>query len=105
MRTQNLTSMLVYSVMCLLIASCAFNFSSKPCTDKTPKKETRALDKFSEIDLGVAGDVQLIQGTTQKFEIEGATCDLENITTKINGSKLSIENESNISGQREKVTI
>lgn len=106
MKNQNLISKLFIGIVCISLISCNFNIVTKPCNDKTLKKEVRNLDKFSGIDLAIAANIELTQGTPQKFEIEGPVCDLENITTKVNGSDLSIETEHNISyGSRDKVTI
>jgi len=106
MKTHNVSFSIFISIICILLLSCTFNIVSKPCSDKTPKKEVRNLDKFDGIELSVAADIQLTQGTPQKLEIEGRTCDLENIVTKINGSSLHIKNDHSIFGtSREKVTI
>lgn len=106
MTTRNYSSALSIVILCVLLVSCNFNFSSKPCNNKEPKKEVRNLDVFSEIDLATAADVKLTQGTPQKFEIEGPTCDLENIVTKVSGSRLTVENEHNLTwGNRGKVII
>jgi hypothetical protein len=106
MTTRNYLSALIIAIFCTSLVSCNFNFSSKPCNNKAPKREVRNLDVFSEIDLSTAADVKLTQGTLQKFEIEGPTCDLENIVTKVSGSRLTIENEQNLMwGNRNKVVI
>jgi len=106
MKTRNYFRTLITALVCMSLTSCMINFVSKPCNDKTVKKEVRSLDKFSGIGLGTAANIEVIQGTPQKFEIEGPACDLENIVTKVHGSNLSIETEHNItSGNREKVTI
>lgn len=106
MKNQNLAFKLFIGVVAVLLISCTLNIANKPCDSSTPKKEVRNLDKFSGINLSVAADIQLTQGTPQKFEIEGPTCDVENITTKVNGSDLSIETEHNIRwGKRDKVII
>jgi hypothetical protein len=106
MTTRNFLFALIIGIFCTSLVSCNFNFSSQPCNNKEPKKEVRNLGAFSEIDLSTAADIKLSQGTPQKFEIEGPTCDLENIVTNVNGSKLSIENEHNLKwGNRNKVVI
>ncbi|HEY4786453.1 MAG TPA: head GIN domain-containing protein [Bacteroidales bacterium] len=106
MTTRKFIPHLIIAILCLALINCSFNISTKPCNDKTLKKEVRTLDKFTGIDLSIAANIQLTQGTPQKFEIEGPACDLENTVTKVNGSVLTIENDHNITwGKRDKVTI
>jgi hypothetical protein len=105
MTTKKIIIILLIGVIGISFTGCLYNISSKPCNNKTVTKGERTLNKFSEINLAVAADIHLTQGSPQKVEIEGPACDLENIKTIVSGSSLSIHNEHNIYGNREKTTI
>lgn len=57
-------------------------------------RETRNLDTFTKIAFRVPGKLYLRQGSTQKVEIEGKRDVLEEIETKVEGSRLVIEHEN-----------
>jgi hypothetical protein len=56
-------------------------------------KETRNVDTFTKIAFRVPGKLYLRQGSSQKVEIEGKKDILEEIETKVEGSRLVIEHE------------
>lgn len=56
-------------------------------------KETRNVDTFTKIAFRVPGKLFLRQGSTQKVEIEGKKDVLEEIETRVEGSRLVIEHE------------
>jgi hypothetical protein len=57
---------------------------------KNTLKEERALEGFKKVNIGVAGDVYLRQGKTQKFEIEGDESTLTEIETTVSDGTLRV---------------
>jgi hypothetical protein len=106
MATPKHTPVFIVFLATITLFGCNIQYSTKHCNDKTIKKEERTLGVFTGLELGIAADVQLVQGTPQRVEIEGCTCDLEKIVTRIEGSALSIETEHDFfSGHSGKVTV
>lgn len=105
MTTRKYLIILLIGIIGITTFGCLQNITSHPCTDKTVQKEERSLDKFNEINLAGSADIKLTQGSPQKVEIEGPKCDIENMKTVVSGSKLSVYNDRNIYGSREKTVI
>lgn len=53
--------------------------------------EERKLPAFSELNLAISADVILIQGSTQKVEIQASEKQLKLIETEVNNGKLTIK--------------
>ena len=71
-------------------------------------KETRNVETFTKIAFRVPGKLYLRQGSPQKVEIEGKKDVLEEIETKVDGSRLVIEHEDEGSwkwGSDDKVNV
>lgn len=59
------------------------------------KKETRKVESFDYVSLGVSADLIITQGSTNSLMLEGDADDLEEIETYVKDGKLKIRNESN----------
>lgn len=70
----------------LLVFSVAFSVAGENIV-----KEERKLNEFSRINIGLAGEVFLKQGTTQKFELEGEPAILEEIETVVSEGQLKVK--------------
>lgn len=74
----------------LLFTALLFVFSVQ-----AQKKETRKVDAFDYVSLGISGDLVITQGNSNSLVLEGDADDLENIETYVKDGKLKIRTESN----------
>ena len=86
----------------LLLIAILFVFSAE-----AQKKETRKVDSFDYVSLGVSSDLVITQGKSNSLVLEGDAEDLEEIETYVKDGKLKIRNESNswFGNDRDKVKI
>jgi hypothetical protein len=70
----------------LLVIICFFS----SVTQIFAQKENRKVGSFSRIDFKIAGKLYVTQGATEKVEIDASKDLLEQIETKVEGSKLVI---------------
>ena len=59
------------------------------------KKETRKVEDFNYVSMGVSGDLTIRQGSKNEVILEGDEETLDNIETYVTGGKLKIRSESN----------
>jgi Putative auto-transporter adhesin, head GIN domain len=59
------------------------------------KRETRQVDSFNYISMGVHADLTITQGSINEVILEGDAETLKNIETYVTGSKLKIRQENN----------
>lgn len=59
------------------------------------QRESRNVDNFNKVSLGVAADLYLTQGNTTSLSIEGDEDDLEEIITEVRNHTLVIRRKSN----------
>ncbi|MBN2520681.1 MAG: DUF2807 domain-containing protein, partial [Bacteroidales bacterium] len=83
------------SVYLILAISTLFVFANcyypNGSTSKENIKETREVPEFSGVNLGIAGNVYLKQGSPQEVVLEGDEDDLKNIITMVDGGILKIK--------------
>jgi hypothetical protein len=60
------------------------------------EKQTRSVSEFNSISLSVPAHIYLVQGGPQLVILEGSKEDLDQITTKVKGSTLQIENDDKL---------
>ncbi len=65
------------------------------CTARSQQKETREIDAFNFISLGINADVVITQGKSHKVVIEAKPDDLEKIETVVSDKRLKIRNKQN----------
>ena len=59
------------------------------------KKETRKVEDFNYVSMGISGDLTIKQGAINEVILEGDEEALDNIETYVTGGKLKIRSESN----------
>ena len=71
------------------------------------QSETRQVDGFDGISMGISGDLYLKQGSTTSLKLEGDDDDLEDVITEVKNGKLVIKYKNNKgwSFGRDRVTI
>jgi hypothetical protein len=70
------------------------------------QSETRNVDPFTAISMGVAGDLFITQGNRQSVVVEGDRDDLEDLITEVRNGKLQIRFErSGWNFNRDRITI
>lgn len=73
-----------YSFLCIVILTAFL------CSPAYSQRETRTVSSFNKISFGIAADLYLTQGNTQKLELEGNKDDLDKIETEVVGGQLKI---------------
>jgi len=88
----------------ILISIFMLSFILASLSLEAQTKETREVEKFTQIGLAVSADLYIVQGAPQKVVLEGDADDLKNIVTKVSGSGLEIEKKKG-SGNLGKIKI
>lgn len=85
----------------LLVIGLSISFAGYTQTEKFN------LDSFSEISLGISGDLYITQGSTQSVEIKGDRDDIEELIVEVRGSRLVVKREGSWSSWKNsgKITI
>ena len=64
------------------------------------QKETRQVNGFDEVSMGISGDLYLKQGSSTSLELQGDDDDLEDVITEVKNGKLVIKYRNNIQCQK-----